>query len=133
MKVRVDKWIWAVRLFKSRTIATDACREGKVKVNGLPVKASFLIGEGEIVAIKKDGFNLQFKVLRLLEQRVGAPIAVTCYEDLTPVEERNKYNAWFLHGIPTAEKREKGAGRPTKKERRIMDKFKEGDEPESKL
>jgi len=79
---------------------------------------------GDVVTVKKDGFNFQFKVLQLLEKRVGAAIAVTCYEDVTSEEERNKYNAWFLNATPSAEKRERGTGRPTKKERREIEEYK---------
>lgn len=127
MKVRIDKWLWAVRIFKSRTIATDFVKSSKVKVAGNEVKASFQVGEGDTVVVKKDGFNFEFRVLKLLEKRVGSPIAVTCYEDVTPAEERNKYNAWFLAGQGRAELRERGAGRPTKRERREIDWFKDGD------
>ncbi|MBK6930437.1 MAG: RNA-binding S4 domain-containing protein [Saprospirales bacterium] len=123
-KVRIDKWLWSVRIFKSRTIATDACKAGRVRIEGEPVKPSYLLSENEIVTVKKEGFNLQFRPLQLIEKRVGAPIAVTCYEDITPEEEKNKFNAWFLNGQAAAEKREKGAGRPTKKERREIDQFK---------
>lgn len=127
-KVRVDKWIWSVRIFKSRTIATDACKAGKVKIGGEAVKPSFLVQVGDEVLVKKEGFNFQFKVLKLIEKRVGAPIAVTCYSDITPDEERNKYNAWFLSGTPSAEKRERGAGRPTKRDRREIDDFKDAED-----
>ena len=124
-KVRIDKWLWSVRLFKSRTIATDACKAGKVRIGEEPVKPSYLLSENEVVLVKKDGFNFQYRALQLIEKRVGAPIAVTCYEDITPETEKNKYKAWFLNGTGTAEIREKGAGRPTKKERREIDSFKE--------
>lgn len=124
-KVRIDKWLWSVRIFKSRTIATDACKAGRVKIAGEAVKPSYLLSRGEVVTVKKEGFNFQFQALDLIEKRVGAPLAVACYLDITPEEERNKYNAWFLNGMPAAEKREKGAGRPTKKERRELDDFKE--------
>lgn len=125
-KVRIDKWLWSVRLFKSRTLATDACKAGKVKIKGDSVKPSYLLGEGEVVQVKKEGFNLQFRSIQLIEKRVGAPIAQTCYEDVTPAEEKNKYEAWFNNiGVPTIEKRERGLGRPTKKERREIDQFKE--------
>lgn len=124
-KVRVDKWLWSVRIFKSRTLATDACKAGRVRMDGEPLKPSHLIGEGDVLTVRKEGFNFQYRVLQLIEKRVGAPIAATCYEDITPAEERNKYNAWFLNAAGSAEKREKGAGRPTKKERRELDEFKE--------
>lgn len=123
-KVRIDKWLWSVRIFKSRTIAADACKEGKVKLNGAVAKSSQLIQVGDCLEVKKEGFNMQYKVLNLIEKRVGAPIAQACYEDLTPAEEMNKYKDWFV-GKAGAEYREKGAGRPTKKERREIDDFKD--------
>ena len=100
-KVRIDKWLWSIRLFKSRTLATDALREGKVRINGLAAKPSSTVGVGDIVSVKKDGFNLQYRALQLIEKRVGAPIAATCYEDLTPAEELNKYKVWFETGQVT--------------------------------
>jgi ribosome-associated heat shock protein Hsp15 len=124
-KIRVDKWLWSVRIFKSRTLATDACKGGKVKIGTVSVKPSFLVAEGDVVVVKKNGFNFQFKALTLIEKRVGAAIAVTCYEDVTPEDERTKYLAWFQNASPSSEKRERGAGRPTKKDRREMDEFKE--------
>lgn len=122
-KVRVDKWLWSVRIFKSRTIATDACKSGKVKMDGNPVKASQTIQPGDTLEVRKNGFNFIYKVLELIEKRVGAPIAQACYEDLTPAEELNKYKEWFV-GKAAAEKRERGAGRPTKRERREIEQFK---------
>jgi ribosome-associated heat shock protein Hsp15 len=124
-KVRIDKWLWSIRIFKSRTLATDACKGGKVKVGGEAVKPSYLLSVGEIAFVKKDGFTFQLKAVQLIEKRVGAPIAVGCYEDLTPVEEKAKYEAWFEGVMPTIEKRERGTGRPTKKERREIDGFKD--------
>ena len=124
-KVRIDKWLWSVRIFKSRTVATDEVKSGKVKIDGNPVKASYLLQGGELLEVRKNGFNFQYKVVDLIEKRVGAPLAQKCYEDLTPQEELNKYNAWFA-GKAAAEQREKGVGRPTKKERRNIDQFKKG-------
>ncbi len=122
-KVRVDKWLWGIRIFKTRTLATDNCKTGKVKVNGVVAKPSQAISVNDLLEVKKDGFNLQFKVLQLLEKRVGAEIARTCYENLTPIEELNKYQSWFV-GKGGVEVREKGAGRPTKADRRQIDTFK---------
>ena len=122
-KVRIDKWLWSVRIFKSRTLATDECKSGKVKINGVSVKPSTLLSVGDTVEVKKNGFTFAYKVLLLLESRVGAPIAQTCYADLTPQDELNKYKDWFV-GKGKGELREKGAGRPTKKERREIDKYK---------
>jgi len=126
-KIRVDKWLWSIRIFKSRTLATDACKGGKVKVGGVSVKPSYQIAEGEVVVVKKNGFNFEFRAKTLIEKRVGAAIAVTCYEDVTPETEKTKYAEWFLNASPTGEKRERGTGRPTKKERREIDDLKDGD------
>jgi ribosome-associated heat shock protein Hsp15 len=123
-KVRIDKWLWSVRIYKSRTLATDACKGGKVKVNGEAVKPSGMIGEGEVIWVKKEGFHFQYRVIQLIEKRVGAPLALACYEDITPEAEKKKYADWFSGGMPVIEKREKGTGRPTKKERREIDDFK---------
>ena len=121
--VRVDKWLWSVRLYKSRTKANKACKSGDVFVNDVKAKPSQDISTGDIVLFKKDGFNLSFRVLKLIKKRVGYPIAKECYEDLTPEDEYNKYKDWHV-GKGTAEIREKGAGRPTKKERRELEEFK---------
>lgn len=123
-KVRIDKWLWSVRIFKSRTIATDACKSGKVKIADVAVKPSYLLSREEIIEVRKNGFNLQFRVIDLIQKRVGAPIAQKCYKDLTPQEELEKYNKWFI-GKAAPEMRERGAGRPTKKERREIDRFKD--------
>lgn len=122
-KVRVDKWLWSVRIFKSRTLATDQCKAGKVTVQHQKVKASGTVSIGDLVGVQKNGYNFTFKVLKLLEKRVGAPIAQEAYEDLTPEEELNKYENWFI-GKSKAEVRDRGAGRPTKKDRRELDEFK---------
>lgn len=123
-KVRIDKWLWSVRIFKSRSIASDACRTNKVKIDDESVKPSYLVGEGEIVMVKKEGFNLKFKVVKLIDKRVSATLAQPCYENLTPEEEFNKFKDWFV-GKASPERREKGAGRPTKRERRDLDTFKD--------
>ncbi len=123
-KVRLDKWLWSVRIYKSRTIAIDACKMGRIKVNDITQKPSFLVSLNDNVTVKKNGFNLQFIVLQIIEKRVSASIAVTCYSDITPTEELNKYKDWFI-GKSGAEIRDKGEGRPTKKDRREMDEFKD--------
>ncbi|MBK6667307.1 MAG: RNA-binding S4 domain-containing protein [Saprospiraceae bacterium] len=123
-KVRLDKWLWAVILFKSRTMATDACKAGKIKLNGHSLKPSFMITVGETIEVKKNGFNLIFKVNQLLEKRVSAVLAAPCFEDLTPADELNKYRDWFT-GKAGAEFRDRGEGRPTKKDRREIDEFKD--------
>jgi ribosome-associated heat shock protein Hsp15 len=123
-KIRIDKWLWSVRIFKSRSIATDACRANRVKVNHINVKASYLVSPGEIINVKKEGFSLTFKVVKLIEKRVSANLAQPCYENLTPEDELNKYKDWFI-GKASPERRERGAGRPTKRERRELEWFKE--------
>lgn len=123
-KVRIDKWLWSVRIFKSRTLATDACKGSKVKIEGVVVKPSYSLQRGEIVQVYKNGFNFQFRVIDLIQKRVSAPLAQACYEDLTSEEELNKYNDWYI-GKRGTEHREKGAGRPTKRERREIEHFKQ--------
>jgi ribosome-associated heat shock protein Hsp15 len=125
-KVRVDKWLWSVRIFKSRSMATDACKSGKIKKEGTNLKPAYLLQRNEILEVKKNGFNLVFKVIDLLEKRVSAALAEPCYKNLTPEDELNKYKDWYI-GKAAPERREKGAGRPTKKERRTLDDFKTED------
>jgi len=123
-KVRIDKWLWSVRIFKSRSIATDACKSNKVTIQEKNVKPSYLVRVGERVHVSKDGFNLEFEVVALINKRVSATLAQPCYKNLTSEEELNKYKNWFV-GKGAAEKREKGSGRPTKRERREIDGFKD--------
>ncbi|MFI5172723.1 MAG: RNA-binding S4 domain-containing protein [Chitinophagales bacterium] len=119
-KCRIDKWLWAVRLYKSRTIAVDAVKSGKVKINGVSVKPAFEISAGTIVTIQKGVVKYQFKVTDILERRVSAILARTYCEDITPEEEKMKLT--HLEYMPQAF-REKGTGRPTKKDRRDIDEW----------
>lgn len=128
-KVRVDKWLWAVRIYKTRTMAANACKTGKIKINGMPAKPAQMVQKGDIVGVKKNNFNLVFKVMELIEKRVSAALAEPCYQNQTTDEELNKYKVWYLANT-VGEFREKGSGRPTKKERREIDEFKDGDEEE---
>lgn len=120
---RIDKWLWAVRIFKSRTLSTSSCKSGKVKIEGQKVKPAQSIQVGEVIEVRKNGFQYIFQVEKIIQKRVGAPIARECYKNLTPEEELNKYKDWYI-GKGSAEKRQKGAGRPTKKERRELEEFK---------
>lgn len=122
-KVRIDKWLWSVRIFKSRTLASDACKSGKVRIGESVAKPSDGVAVGDLVYVKKDGFNLEFLVKQLIEKRVGAPLAIACYDNLTPQDELNKYADWFV-GKSGVEARERGMGRPTKRERREIESFK---------
>ena len=128
-KTRVDKWLWSVRIYKTRTLASHSCGEGKVKINGNNAKSSATVKAGDAVMVKKNGFNMTYKVISPIANRVGAPIAITCYQNITPEEELNKYNAWFTGA--NAETRERGTGRPTKRDRREIDDFKDGDETDN--
>ena len=125
-KVRVDKWLWSVRIFKSRSKASDACRTNKVKVGDTVLKPSSLLEGGEILKVRKNSFDMVFKVVTLIDKRVSASLAEPCYENLTPADELNKFNDWYI-GKGRAEIREKGTGRPTKRERREIDQWKEFD------
>jgi len=123
-KTRVDKWLWAVRIFKSRTIASDACKSGKVLINDESIKAAHWIIPDTVIEVRKNGFRFKYKVLKIIDKRVSAPLAAVCYENLTSEEELNKYNSWFNNrSIPAT--RLKGTGRPTKKERREIEKLDE--------
>ncbi len=122
-KVRIDKWLWSVRIFKSRSLATDMCKSGNVKTENKIVKPSYLVSVGETLTVKKNGFNMVYKVTGLITKRVSAVLAVENYENLTSEEELNKYSSWFI-GKARPEIREKGMGRPTKRERREIDDFK---------
>jgi ribosome-associated heat shock protein Hsp15 len=123
-KVRIDKWLWAVRIFKSRTMASNACKNNKVSLGEQTLKPSFSVERGMVLHVKKDGYNLTYKVVDLLEKRVSAKLAEPCYENLTPESELNKFKNWYLYNT-AAEIREKGVGRPTKRDRRDIDKFKD--------
>jgi ribosome-associated heat shock protein Hsp15 len=123
-KVRIDKYLWSIRIFKSRTLATEACKEGKVKLYEENAKPSTMVTVGDIIDVVKDGFKLKYKVVQLIEKRVSPILAKPCYEDLTPEDEINKYKSWFI-GKGGPERRERGAGRPTKRDRREIDEFKE--------
>ena len=126
-KVRVDKWLWSVRIFKSRTQASDACKTNKIKIGDATLKPSFLLEGGEILNVRKNSFDMVYKVVTLIEKRVSATLAEPCYENLTPEDELNKFNAWYI-GKGRAEIRERGTGRPTKKERRNIEQWKELDD-----
>jgi ribosome-associated heat shock protein Hsp15 len=126
-KVRIDKWLWSVRVYKTRTLATKSCDQGKVKVGEINVKASYKVKVGDVLVAKTNPLKKTLKVLQLIEKRVGAEIAQACYEDISPEEDKIIHNSLknaFL--LPNAY-RDKGDGRPTKRDRRTIDKFKDID------
>lgn len=118
--VRIDKWLWAVRIYKTRSVATDACRNGRVTIGGQPVKPSRDVKINDLILAQTGDVTRTIKVLALLEQRVGAPGVKQFAEDLTPASEYEKPKEPFLKPLFY---RPKGAGRPTKKDRRVMNKF----------
>lgn len=112
-----------MRIYKSRTSSTLACKNGKISLSKKILKPSFLIEPGMELTVKKNGFLFTYKVHTLIEKRVSASIAVTCYENLTSQDELNKYNLWFTSAF-RSEWRARGTGRPTKKERREIEQIK---------
>lgn len=123
LKVRMDKWLWAVRVYKTRSSATDACKSGKIKCRGISMKPSHIVQLGEFYQISKNGFNLTFEVSGLLDKRVGAKEVIYYYKDHTPPEEYTKKRDILELAPPV---RARGSGRPTKKERREMNQLWEG-------
>jgi ribosome-associated heat shock protein Hsp15 len=117
-KLRVDKYLWAIRLFKTRSLATDACNAGRVKLNGQNIKPSYAVKVGETFQIQKGIERKTIKVIGLLKQRVDAKTAVQFYQDLTPEEETQAYKSAFHAPVL---RRDRGAGRPTKRDRREID------------
>ena len=118
-KLRVDKYLWAIRLFKTRSLASEACEKGKVKMNGSPVKASKNVNVGDEFEVKTEAKKWVIKVTGLLDHRVQYTEAIKFYLDITPEEEiqRLQYQAASFH----TGKRQSKIGRPTKKERRDLD------------
>lgn len=119
-EARIDKWLWAARIFKTRTIAADACKKGRVTINSAQVKASRMIKQGDVIEVRKSPITYSFKVLQAIEKRVGAKLVKDVLEDVTP---REQYEILELSKISGFIDRAKGTGRPTKKERRDLDNF----------
>ncbi len=118
--LRVDKWLWAVRIFKTRSIAATACNNNQVSINGVNVKPSRLIKAGEIINVKKAPIVRTYKVLAILSKRQSAKVVVDYVEDITPTEEIEKLT---LSRMQASGFRDKGMGRPTKKDRRSLEDF----------
>jgi ribosome-associated heat shock protein Hsp15 len=119
--IRIDKWLWAVRIFKTRNQATEACRAGKVKIEGQPVKPSREVKLDDIISVYFKQFTKTIQVTGLIKNRVSAKIASEHVADLTPEEEYERLK--MMHELHY-ERRDRGAGRPTKKERRDIVKLK---------
>ena len=119
--IRVDKWLWAVRIYKTRSQAAEACKGGKVKMEGVNVKPSREVKVNDIINVQQAGIVKSLKVLKVHKNRVGAKLVPELMEDLTPSEEYEKLE---MLRLLNSEKRDRGAGRPTKKDRRIISKLK---------
>ena len=117
---RIDKWLWAARIFKTRSIAADACKNGRVTIGGVNVKPSHTVKAGEVVSVKKPPITYSFKILKTIEQRVGAKLIPEIYENVT---DEKQYELLEMSRISGFVDRARGTGRPTKKERRALDAF----------
>jgi len=121
--VRIDKYLWAVRVFKTRTLATEACKKGRVSVDDMPAKPSRTVTAGDVIEVKKMPILYSYRVKDPIEKRVGAKIVENYVENITPQEELHKLEMQDDFFV----KRDRGAGRPTKKERRLLDDIQDGD------
>ena len=117
---RIDKWLWAARIFKTRSIAADACKNGRVTIEGINVKPSHTVKAGETVSVRKPPVTYSFRILKPIEQRVGAKLIPEIYENVTPADQ---YELLEMNRISGFVDRARGTGRPTKKDRRAMDAF----------
>lgn len=117
-KLRIDKYLWAIRIFKTRSLATDACKAGRIKLEQQSIKPSYVVKIGDVLHIQKDQQKKIIKVIGLLERRLDAPSVQQYFEDLSPVNDTPKLHSVFT--VPVL-KRDRGTGRPTKKERREID------------
>ncbi|MDR1373018.1 MAG: RNA-binding S4 domain-containing protein [Dysgonamonadaceae bacterium] len=120
MEIRIDKWLWAVRIYKTRTIALEECNKNRITVNGVVAKPSRTIKAGDIINVRKPPVTFIFRVLELTASRVGAKLVPEFLENITPQEQ---YEILKMQQISGFIDREKGTGRPTKKERRDLDDF----------
>ena len=120
MEARLDKWLWSVRIFKTRTIASEACKKGRVTINGAQAKPSKTVKEGDTVSVRKAPVTYTFRVIQAIENRVGAKLVPQMMENITP---QDQYDLLEMNRIGGFVKRAAGLGRPTKKDRRDMEDF----------
>jgi ribosome-associated heat shock protein Hsp15 len=120
--IRVDKFLWSVRIYKTRSIASDECRKGRIIINDIQVKPSRTVLKDEILTVKKPPVIYSYRIIEPIENRVSAKLVEQFIEDITTVEEKAKLDIRQVGGIVY---RDKGTGRPTKKERRLIDKIKD--------
>ena len=119
-EARIDKWMWAARIFKTRTIAAEACKKGRVSINGAQAKPSRTVKPGDVIQVRKPPVTYSFKVLQAIEKRVGAKLVPEIMENVTTPDQ---YELLEMSRISGFINRAKGTGRPTKKDRRDLDEF----------
>jgi ribosome-associated heat shock protein Hsp15 len=119
-QVRIDKFLWAVRLYKTRSIATDECKKGRILIKDVQVKPARFISANEIITVRKPPVIFTYRVIEPIENRVSAKLVNKFVEDLTPQEEKDKLD---LRQPVAVIYRQKGTGRPTKKDRRLLDRL----------
>ena len=120
MEARLDKWLWAARIYKTRTLAADACKNGRVTINGAQAKPARTVKEGDKVGVKKSPVTYTFRVKQAIEKRVGAKLLPDVLENITSPDQ---YELLEMSRISGFVDRARGTGRPTKKERRALDAF----------
>ncbi|RZT96984.1 heat shock protein Hsp15 [Ancylomarina subtilis] len=120
-KVRIDKWLWAVRIFKTRSMAAEACKKGKVTIEGVTIKPSREVKQGEVINLRVPPITRSYKVLAISGKRMSAKLAVDFVKDVTAQDQLNLLDATKNFGF---EKRDRSIGRPTKHDRRMIDKLK---------
>ncbi len=120
-KVRIDKWLWAVRIFKTRSMAAEACKKGKVTIDGVTIKPSREVKQGEVINLRVPPITRSYKVLAISGKRMSAKLAVDFVKDVTAQDQLNLLDATKNFGF---EKRDRSIGRPTKHDRRMIDKLK---------
>ena len=121
-EARIDKWLWAARIFKTRTLAAAACKKGQVSLGGNQLKPSRMVRVGDIIDVKKPPITYSFRILQAIEHRVGAKLIPEILENITSPEQYELLEMSKIRGFVD---RARGTGRPTKKERRALDDFKE--------
>ena len=119
-EARIDKWLWASRIFKTRTIAAEACKKGRVCINGVQMKPARIIKAGDVIQVRKPPVTYSFKVLQAIEKRIGAKLVPEVLENVTTPDQYEILEMSKINGFVN---RARGTGRPTKKDRRSIDSF----------
>ncbi len=120
MEARLDKWLWAARIYKTRTLAADACKNGRVTINGAQAKPSRMVKAGDEIGVRKSPITYTFRIRQAIEKRVGAKLLTEVFENITPPEQYELLEMSHISGFID---RARGTGRPTKKDRRALDDF----------